>query len=191
VSVRKYAGLLGLLGAERVLELILSRRHVAWAQARGGRLAADPAWPAMVALHAALPVAALAEVALLRRRYRPRLGAAMLTVAAAAQALRWTAVATLGRHWSVRVVTVPGAPVVTGGPYRYIRHPNYVAVAAEVAAVPLVLGAWLTAVAFSALNAVVLRRRIDAEERALAAEPGYRATMMTRPRFVPARRPTP
>lgn len=191
MSVRRYAGLLGLLGVERALELALSRRHVAWAQAQGGRLADDPVWPAMVALHAALPVAALAEVALLHRRYRPNVGAAMLAMAVAAQALRWTAVATLGRQWSVRVVTVPGAPVVTRGPYRYIRHPNYVAVAAEVAAVPLVHGAWLTAAVFSALNAVVLRRRIVAEERALAAAPGYRAAMMTRPRFVPARRPAP
>jgi methyltransferase len=180
-------GFLGLLGAERLFELALSRRHIAWAKAQGGGLADDPAWPAMVALHTALPVAALAEAALRRRRVSPRLAGSMLAAVAAAQALRWTSVAALGRRWSVRIVTVPGAPAVSRGPYRYIRHPNYVAVATEVAAVPLVQGAWVTALVFSALNLWVLARRIEAEERALAASPSYRATMMRRPRFVPAR----
>ena len=183
VTALRYAGLLGVLGCERLLELAVSRRNIAWARARGGRLAPDPAWPAMVALHAALPVAALAEVVLAGRR--PRLAAPMLAVVAAAQALRWASVAALGRRWSVRVVTVPDAPAVTRGPYRWIRHPNYLAVAAEVAAVPLVHGAWLTALVASAVNAGILARRIAAEERALATDPTYRGALMTRPRFVP------
>jgi methyltransferase len=87
----------------------------------------------------------------------------------AAQGLRWWCITTLGRQWNTRVVVVPGAPRVTGGPYGFIRHPNYVAVVAEGIALPLVHGAWITALVFTVLNAALLRTRITTENDALAS----------------------
>jgi methyltransferase len=83
--------------------------------------------------------------------------------------LRWWCIATLGWQWNTRVVVVPGAPRVTGGPYRYLPHPNYVAVALEGVALPLVHTAWITALAFTVLNAALMAARIKVENAALAS----------------------
>jgi methyltransferase len=85
-----------------------------------------------------------------------------------AQGLRWWCIASLGRQWNTRVIVVPGAPRVTSGPYRFLSHPNYVAVIAEGVALPMVHTAWVTAIAFSVLNAALLRTRIKVENAALA-----------------------
>ena len=92
----------------------------------------------------------------------------MLLLAAASQALRWWCITTLGPRWNTRVIVVRGLPLVDGGPYRFFRHPNYVAVVVEGFALPLVGGAWITALLFTVLNAALLRVRISTEERALA-----------------------
>jgi methyltransferase len=92
----------------------------------------------------------------------------MLVVVVAAQALRWWCIATLGYQWNTRVVVVPDAPRVTGGPYRLFSHPNYVAVVLEGIALPLVHTAWITALAFTVLNAALMRTRIGVENTALA-----------------------
>jgi len=81
--------------------------------------------------------------------------------------LRWWCVASLGKHWNPRLIVIPGAVLVTRGPYRFMHHPNYTAVAAEVAALPLVHSAWVTAIVFSIANALVLNVRIRAENSAL------------------------
>jgi methyltransferase len=96
------------------------------------------------------------------------LGWPMLVLVMASQALRWWCIATLGKQWNTRVIVVPGMPLVTKGPYRLLRHPNYVAVVVEGAALPLVHSAWLTACAFALLNALLLGVRIRVEDRALA-----------------------
>ena len=93
-----------------------------------------------------------------------------LVLVLCAQALRWWAIASLGSRWNVRVIVVPGEPPVRAGPYRFVRHPNYIAVATEMLCVPLAHGAWICALAFSALNAAILKVRIRAEERALGGE---------------------
>ena len=93
----------------------------------------------------------------------------MLAIVVAAQGLRWWCITTLGPQWNTRVVVVPGAPRVTGGPYRYFSHPNYVAVVAEGVALPLVHSAWVTALVFTVLNAALLRTRIHTENTALAS----------------------
>ena len=85
----------------------------------------------------------------------------------ASTVVRWWCVATLGKHWNPRLIVIPGAPLVDRGPYRWLHHPNYTAVAAEVAALPLVHSAWLTAITFSIANALVLNVRIHAENAAL------------------------
>ena len=91
----------------------------------------------------------------------------MLALALGAQVLRWWCITTLGRRWNTRVIIVPGLKRVTSGPYRFMGHPNYVAVIAEGIALPLLHGAWLTAVIFSVLNAWILRVRLRCEEVAL------------------------
>ncbi len=106
----------------------------------------------------------------------------------AAQALRWWAVATLGERWNTRPMVIPGAAVATGGPYRYVRHPNYVAVTIEMAALPLVHTAWITALVWSVANALLLARRIPREEAALERAGGYRDRLGDRNRFVPGGR---
>jgi methyltransferase len=85
----------------------------------------------------------------------------------ASQALRWWCIATLGRRWNTRVIVVPGLAPVTSGPYRFLAHPNYVAVVVEGIALPLVHEAWLTALVFTGANAALLTVRIRAENAAL------------------------
>lgn len=162
-----YTGLVLLVGAERLAELRLSVRNAAWSLARGGIETGQRHYPAMVALHSGLLAGCVAEVWLLERRFRPALGWPTLALAAGSQALRWWCIATLGRQWNTRVIVVPGRPLVTAGPYRRLRHPNYLAVVVEGAALPLVHSAWVTAGAFTILNAALLRVRLRCEEAAL------------------------
>ena len=155
--------------AERLVELVLSARHARWAFARGGVERGRGHFPPMVALHTALLVAPVVEVVVADRPFLPWLGWPALAVVLAAQALRWWCIASLGRQWNTRVIVVPGAPLVARGPYARLAHPNYVAVVLEGVALPLVHTAWVTALAFTLLNAVLLLGfRIPAEERALA-----------------------
>jgi methyltransferase len=114
---------------------------------------------------------------MLERPFLPILGWAALTAVFASQTLRWWCIATLGRQWNTRVIVVPGLPLVSRGPYRLLRHPNYLAVVLEGAALPLVHSAWATAAGFTVLNAVLLARRIQVEERALATVAGEGAAM--------------
>ena len=165
------------VGVERLVELAVSKRHAAWAFSRGGKEFGRNHFPAMVMLHTALLVCALAEVWMLGRPFLPILGWAALTAVFASQSLRWWCIATLGRQWNTRVIVVPGLPLVSRGPYRLLRHPNYLAVVLEGAALPLVHSAWATAAGFTVLNAVLLARRIRVEERALATVAGEGAAM--------------
>lgn len=163
-----YALLVAAVGLERIAELVVSKRNLAWSRARGGVEFGSGHYPAMVILHTGLLLGCLAEVFWLDRPFLPMLGWPMLVVVIVAQALRWWCIATLGRQWNTRVVVVPGAPRVTGGPYRLMSHPNYVAVIVEGIALPLVHSAWITACVFTVLNAVLLATRINTENAALA-----------------------
>ena len=159
-------------GGERIGELIISRRHAAWAFERGGVESGRGHFPAMVALHTALLVGAVAEVWLLGRPFVPALGWPMLAIAVLAQVGRIWIIRSLGMQWNTRVIVVPGLALSRRGPYRlaWLRHPNYVLVAIEGIAIPLIHTAWITAIAFTVLNAVLLLGfRIPAEERALRA----------------------
>ncbi|MEV4576797.1 isoprenylcysteine carboxyl methyltransferase family protein [Nonomuraea jabiensis] len=163
-----YLVLIGLVVLERLAELAVARRNLAWARSRGGVEYGRRHYPWIVVAHVALLVAAPAEVWLLGRPFLPWLGWPMLAVVVLAQVLRWWCVGTLGRQWNTRVVVVPGMPLVHRGPYRWLRHPNYVAVVAEGLALPLVHSAWLTAPAFAAANAVLLTVRVRVEDAALS-----------------------
>ncbi len=153
-------------------ETIVSSRNVRRAFARGGIEAGASHYPAMVALHAAFLASSVTEVWLLRRPWIPSLGVAMIGIVAAAMALRYWVISVLDGRWTTRVVYVPGDPLVVSGPFRWFRHPNYAAVVAEIAAIPLVHSAWLTAVVFTLANASLLRRRIRVEEELLGRVAG-------------------
>lgn len=166
--VNWYVLLIALVGLERLAELVVAQRNLAWSRARGGVEFGASHYPVMVLLHTGLLAGCLVEVFMLDRPFIPALGWPMLAVVIAAQGLRWWCITSLGRQWNTRVVVVPGAPRVTGGPYRLIPHPNYVAVVAEGIALPLVHSAWITALIFTVLNALLLSRRISIENSALA-----------------------
>ncbi len=182
-SVALYLAFLVLLYFERGVEMVVSLRNAKAALASGGVETGRRHFRAMVAVHAVFPLACALEVLALRRAFPGALGYVALAAALLAQAVRWWAAATLGRRWNTRVIVVPGAPPVTRGPYRYLRHPNYLAVMVEAAAVPLIHGAWLCAIAFVAANAALLSVRVPAEERAMGEE--YRRAFSGLARFVP------
>jgi methyltransferase len=166
--VTPYVLLVLAVGLERLAELVVSERHARWAFARGGVEYGRAHYGVMSAVHGALLIACVGEVAIADRPFLPWLGWPMLALVLAAQALRWWCIATLGNQWNTRVIVVPGMPLVTRGPYRWLRHPNYVAVAVELFALPMVHTAWVTAVVFSVANFGILAVRIPVEERALA-----------------------
>jgi len=165
--------LVALVALQRLAELALARANVRRMKARGGREVAASHYPFMVALHAAFLVAAPAEVVFLQRPFVPALALGSVALLLAAEALRVWMLRTLGDRWSTRVVVVPGEPRVTAGPYRVLRHPNYLVVAIELLALPLVHTAYVTAIVFTVLNTILMAVRIPAEERALAR--AYRA----------------
>jgi methyltransferase len=154
--------------AERLAELVTARRRTRRALARGGVEHGAGHYPVMVALHTGLLAGCLVEPLLLRRGFEPWVGWPTLGGVLLAQALRWWCIAVLGPRWTTRVVVVPGLPLVARGPYRWMRHPNYLAVVVEGAALPLVHGAWATACAFTVLNGALLATRIRCENAALA-----------------------
>jgi methyltransferase len=162
-----YTVLVGLVAVERLAELVVAKRNLAWSLSRGGRETGFGHYPFMVVLHTGLLAGCLAEVWLRDTAFTPVLGWPMLALVLASQALRWWCIRTLGRQWNTRIVVVPGLPRITGGPYRLFPHPNYVAVVVEGFALPLVHGAWLTAAVFTVLNAGLLTVRIRAENDAL------------------------
>jgi len=182
------AGFLGLLIAVAVLrgvELVISRRNQHRLEAQGVSRADEPHFRWMVLLHSAVLAGAALEVLLLNRPLIPVLAILMGTLFALANALRWWVIRTLGTHWNVQVMDSVSLGVITSGPFRFVRHPNYAAVFIELAALPLIHTAWLTALAGSAGHAWVLSRRLAVEEAVLLRNPEYRATVAHRPRFVP------
>ena len=162
-----YALLVLAVAAERLVELRIAARNRAAALAKGGKEYGSRHFPVMRAMHTVFLVACIAEVALLDRPLHVPLAAVSLLGVIGAQALRYWCIATLGPRWNVRVIIVPGMTLATDGPYRFLRHPNYLAVVIEMVALPLVHTAWVTALVFSLLNAAMLAVRIRVEEAAL------------------------
>jgi methyltransferase len=156
-------------GVERIAELVVSNRNARWSFARGGVEFGRGHFPPMVALHTGLLLACLAEVWFGGRPFIPWLGWPMFALVLASQGLRWWCITVLGPRWNTRVIVVQGLPLVHRGPYRWLKHPNYVAVIVEGFALPLVHTAWITALVFTVLNALLLFAvRIPSENRALA-----------------------
>lgn len=186
-SVVAYLCLIGLVCLERIYELWLSTRNARSALQAGGIEVGRDHYPVMVVLHSTFLVAAPLEVVLANRPFLFWPGVVAIVAVCASMSLRHWAVNTLGPRWNTRVIVVPGAPAEVSGPYRWVRHPNYLAVVVELAALPLVHSAWVTAIAFSLLNAWLLSVRIRVEEDALRRHCAYDERMGHRPRLLPGR----
>jgi methyltransferase len=157
----------GLVAGQRLLELRLSRRHERILRARGAVERGGGHYPLMVGLHVMWLLSTLVE-GILRGPGLPAYWPIPLALFLLVQPLRYWAIFSLGEYWNTRVLVVPGTRLVRRGPYRYLRHPNYVVVFVEIATFPLIFGAWVTALIFSILNAALLYVRIREETRALA-----------------------
>lgn len=163
-----YTLLVAVIAVLRVRELGVSKRHLRVLEGRGAIEVGAGHYPWMVALHTTFLLSCVAEVWLLDRPWRPLVATAAMLVLVAATGLRWWTLATLGERWTTRVLVVPGEDLVRAGPYRWLRHPNYLVVVMEIAAIPLVHYAWLTAGVFSIANLVLLKERIRVEDEALS-----------------------
>lgn len=148
---------------QRLAELAWSTRNARRLKAAGAREVGRRHYPLLVLLHAGWLLSMAVQVPFGTPVFWP-----MLLVFVLLQAARVWVLVSLGRFWTTRILTLPGAPLVAHGPYRFMRHPNYLIVAAEIAVVPLLVGAWKLALIFSALNALLLAWRIRLEDEALA-----------------------
>jgi methyltransferase len=183
-----FTGLVLLVMCERLVELWVSRRNARRAFARGGVEFGVGHYRWMVVIHTAFLFSALGEVWLLRPPFIPWLALIMTALVVGTMGLRYWVVATLGDRWNTRVIYVPGEAPVQAGPYRWMRHPNYLAVIVELLALPLVHTAWITAIAYAVLNAGILKIRIRVEERALASCSDYERVFAERGRLLPRQR---
>lgn len=180
-----YFALLALVAIGRLLELRVSRRNQRALEEQGVQKIHEPHFRWMVLVHAGILGGAALEVLLLHRPLIPALAISMGVLFVCANFLRWWVIRTLAGYWNVEVMASTGAGVVTSGPYRLVRHPNYVAVVAELFALPMMHTAWITALVGTAANLEILRRRIGVEDGVLMSNPAYRANMGSKPRFLP------
>ncbi len=177
--------LMTFLVAQRLSELVVSNKNRRWALSRGGIERDQRRYPVVVGLHVLFFVSLVAEHHFLPRGWG-RMWPFWLGLLILSQILRAWSTFSLGRFWNTRIIVIPGQHPVMRGPYRFIRHPNYVAVMVEALAIPVLCGAYLTAGIFSVLNALVLWCRIREEEGALDLLEGSELRQL--PRFIPFRR---
>lgn len=158
--------IMALVTLQRLGELVIASRNTRRLMDQGAVEIGRSHYPVMVSLHASWLIVLWITVG-----GRP-VNIALLGVFAVLQALRVWVLATLGERWTTRVIVMPGAPLVTGGPFRFLRHPNYCVVIGEIAVLPLAFGLVWVAVIFSLLNAAMLFVRIGSESRALYGRDG-------------------
>lgn len=185
LNVILYLGLLLLVVLLRLVELGISRRHQQQMVARGASKVVDPRFRWMVLLHTSVLLGSALEVVFLRRPFYPLLATICFVIFLASNAVRWWVIRTLGEHWNVQVMNSTGMGVITSGPFRYVRHPNYAAVFVEMLMLPLMHCAWITAIVGSLAHVLVLFQRLATEERVLFSDAQYRAAMSGKPRFIP------
>lgn len=155
---------IGFVLLQRLAELLLAQHNARKLLDEGGVEYGAEHYPYLVLLHAGWLLALVVSVPA-----EAEINAFWLAVFVLLQIGRVWVIASLGRFWTTRIITLPGAPLVRHGPYRYLRHPNYLVVAGEIAVLPLVFDKWVIAVLFSAINALLLRERIAAEDAALTS----------------------
>jgi methyltransferase len=185
LSVIGYLILLCVVAVLRLCELRISRRHQQEMITRGASKVDEPRFRWMVVLHTGVLIGAAVEVVFLKRPFIPVLAAVCFPLFLAANAVRWWVIRTLGEHWNVQVMNSTGLGVITSGPFRYVRHPNYAAVFTEMLVLPLIHTAWITATVGSAAHILVLSQRLRTEEQVLFSDAHYRDAMSGKPRFLP------
>jgi methyltransferase len=185
LNVSAYLGLLLVVALLRVYELQISRRHQREMVAHGASKIQDPRFRWMVLLHTCVLLGCAVEVVFLHRPFYPVFAGIWFAIFLAANIVRWWVIRTLGEHWNVQVMNSTGMGVITSGPFRYVRHPNYAAVFVEMLALPLIHCAWITAIVGSLAHMLVLQQRLATEEQVLFSDPHYREAMSNKPRFVP------
>ena len=158
------AWLLGFVALQRLIELAIAHRNTRRLLAAGAREAGAGHYPLFILLHASWLMALALVVPWPAEPSWP-----LIAIFVVLQALRVWVVASLGRFWTTRIITLEGAPLVRRGPYRWVRHPNYWIVVGEIAILPLAFGAWHIALVWSILNALLLRHRIGVENAALTS----------------------
>jgi methyltransferase len=178
-------GLLAATGTGRLAEMRLSRRNQKNLAEKGAARVSEPYFRWMVALHIGVLIGAGAVVIFEHRPLIPALAIPMATLFLLSNGLRWWVIRTLRGHWNIQVVDSARLGVVTNGPYRWIRHPNYLAVFVELIALPLIYAAWITALCAAVCHLWVLYERLAVEDPVLLANPAYRAAMSGKPRFLP------
>jgi methyltransferase len=184
-SVILFLALLLAVAVLRICELSISRRHQRYMTARGASKVEDPIFRFMALFHTLVLIGAAAEVVFLHRPFLPALAIPMIFLFVLTNLVRWWVIRTLGQHWNVEVMDSSKLGVITTGPFRFVRHPNYAAVFVEMIALPLIHTAWITALAGAVVHTVVLSIRLASEERVLFANPDYAAAMSSKPRFLP------
>jgi methyltransferase len=185
LSVIAFLALLCLVALLRLYELRISRRHQQEMTAHGASKVEEPRFRWMVLLHTGVLIGAACEVVFLHRPLIPVLAAVCFLIFVAANVVRWWVIRTLGEHWNVQVMNSTGLGVVTSGPFRYVRHPNYAAVFVEMLVLPLIHTAWITALLGTAAHVLVLSQRLATEEKVLFSNAHYRDAMSGKPRFLP------
>ena len=184
-EAKVYLGFLGVIALLRLGELVISKRNWRHHVEQERHMLTERVFPFMVLLH--LSMFALLPLELILRR--PTFGGPVswiaLVLTGLALVLRFWTLRTMGRSWNVRVVFGDTYPIVDNGPYRFIRHPNYLVVVLELLCLPLIFKLYFSAAFLSLINALVLRVRIRAEESVLARNPEWVARMAHKPRFLP------
>jgi methyltransferase len=180
-----YISLLVIVGIGRLAELVISRRNQRKLEKQGVRKIHEPLFRLLVLLHGSILVCAGLEVLFLHRPLIPALAISMGIVFILSNVLRWWVIWTMAGHWNVEIMDSARVGVVSSGPYRWVRHPNYVGVVLEVFSLPMMHTAWITAI-FGTLGYMeILRHRLKLENGALMANPEYRLVMGDKPSFFP------
>lgn len=157
---------LAILVSQRLLELLLARRNEQIIRSKGALEFDRGGYKFIVAMHVAFFISLVIENFLLQRELN-RFWVLFISILLIAEALRYWAISSLGIYWNTKILIIPNSCLITKGPYKYLKHPNYMAVIIEIAVIPLIFSCYLTSMIFSIINFVLVLRRIEIEENAL------------------------
>lgn len=183
-----FVGIVAAIICQRLWELRISKQNAIYILAQGGKEHHDNFLGVVKVLQVSWWIAMLLEVWWLERPFIPVLAACALLATLTGQVLRYLSMRSLGKRWTLSIMSLPHQPLVDSGIYRYLRHPNWLGVILEIAALPLIHSAYFTAILFSIANAWLMSQRIKSEERALSQETNYAEAFAHRPRFIPGMR---
>ncbi|WP_318183696.1 isoprenylcysteine carboxyl methyltransferase family protein [Metabacillus idriensis] len=169
---------------QRLTELFIAKRNEAYMKTMGGEEYGQKHYPIIVAVHILFLFSLMIEVIVFNKEVSP-LWLVILPIIAITQIIRYWAVFSLGSNWNTKIIIVPNLEVVSKGPYKFMRHPNYLVVAVEILFLPVLFQAYATAILFTVLNAAIMAIRIPAEEKALLQHTDYEELFMTKRRFLP------